>query len=317
MTKSMNFTQCVNAVRRYRDLFLKDPNVVGVGVGTKQRRGASTGDTCVVFLVARKLAPVDLPGQAALPASLDSGGGRQVPTDVVETGHFYQHENTERMRPAHPGGSCGVDSVPGGTFGGVVVDNVTGERMVLSNNHVLADNNRAPVGSPIVQPGTFDGGEVPQDTLARLERFVELVPEWRGTNRVDAALARPVAPEIISGEPLNGVPVPSSMYPAVGLLWGGSTARTLFSPVIDVLASLNARMPVDDAVLAPTLGLGVQKAGRTTERTVGEIQEVELTVKVYVPSLLGTAIFVNQFSTSPMSKPGDSGSVAVTEQPQG
>lgn len=314
---SKNFTQCVAAVRRYRDLFLKDPNVVGIGVGTKQRRGASTGETCVVFLVARKLAVADLPLQAALPATLDAGGGRAVTTDIVETGHFYQHENTARMRPAHPGGSCGVDSVAGGTFGAVVVDNVTGERMVLSNNHVLADNNRAPLGSPIVQPGTFDGGEVPGDTVARLERFVEILPEWRGNNRVDAALGKPVAQEIVSSEPLNGVPVPSSQYPAVGLLWGGSTERSLFSPMSDVLSSLNARMPVEGAMMTPRLALRIQKSGRTTERTVGVIQEIELTVKIYLPSLQGMAIFENQFSTSPMSKPGDSGSVAVTEERQG
>ncbi|MEW9551915.1 hypothetical protein [Nonomuraea sp. NPDC050783] len=64
---------------------------------------------------------------------------------------------------------------------------------VLSNNHVLADSNRAPVGSPIVQPGTFDGGVDPQDRISTLSRFIPLdltpaVPLANHNNLVDAAI---------------------------------------------------------------------------------------------------------------------------------
>ena len=60
------------------------------------------------------------------------------------------------------------------------------EAMILSNNHVLADENRGRQGDRILQPGRLDGGRPPRDVAARLSRFVRL--KQRG-NTVDAAVA--------------------------------------------------------------------------------------------------------------------------------
>ena len=67
--------------------------------------------------------------------------------------------------------SIGHFRVTAGTLGCVVRDRASGERLILSNNHVLANSNDAAPGDPIVQPGAADGGQVSQDAIAYLERF--------------------------------------------------------------------------------------------------------------------------------------------------
>src|SRR5205085_7941186 len=62
------------------------------------------------------------------------------------------------------------------------------------NNHVLADENRLPLSSPIVQPGPLDGG-TPGDAIAKLTRFIPL--KLTG-NRVDCAIAQVNKPSLVS-----------------------------------------------------------------------------------------------------------------------
>ncbi|MDR6935359.1 hypothetical protein [Luteibacter sp. 3190] len=59
-------------------------------------------------------------------------------------------------------------------------------RVLLSNNHVLARNNAAQLGDPIVQPATADGGSI-QYQVGALERFEPI--EVPGPNAIDAAIA--------------------------------------------------------------------------------------------------------------------------------
>ena len=88
-----------------------------------------------------------------------------------------------RLRPAPPGCSIGFKDpsnmfTMAGTFGGLVRDG--SGLYVLSNNHVLADENKLPIGSPIFQPGLLDGGNPATDQIASLTRFIPLVQ----TNKV-------------------------------------------------------------------------------------------------------------------------------------
>ncbi|MEZ4294093.1 MAG: hypothetical protein R3B70_03885 [Polyangiaceae bacterium] len=304
------------AVKMYSDRFLRDPNCWGVGVGAKMTAGADTGKLALVVLLARKRPKSAVPLGARLPETLDVGGGLLVPVDVVEAGPFFQHENTARIRPAQPGTSVGNVAITAGTFGAVVVDPTTGKEAILSNNHVLADNNRAAIGSDIVQPGPYDGGAAPKDVIAKLTRFVPIVPEREGNNKADVAIATAIDASALQNVPLNGVPRPSEQHPGVGLLWGGDGAtRSTFSPLKTALGEINARLPPGGATWDPAPGLDLQKSGRTTERTTGRIQEVHATLKVYIPELGGTVVFVDQFTTTLMSQGGDSGSVAVTLKP--
>lgn len=312
MASKVPFHLAARAARHpYTKALLKDPNVLGVAVGHKLTGGSNTGDLGVTVFVARKRSRNSLPSSAHLPEKLVVPGG-EVLTDVVEAaGPFYQHVNNSSVPPARPGTSIGEVSITAGTFGALVLNTKDGSPRILSNNHVLANNNQAPLGSPIVYPGPYDGGVAPANTIAKLSKFITIVPEAQGENFVDAALATPTDFSLIDNTPLDGVPAPSRAHPAVGLLWGGDgISQSFFSPIDTVLALLDVRFSSDEATAYPAIGMELEKTGRTTNKTQGKVTHVHATLKIGIQGI-GTAVFSDQFITTLMSQGGDSGSVAV------
>ncbi len=96
-----------------------------------------------------------------------------------------------KQRPLLIGASTGFVAkgfIMAGTLGCFVRSGSSNALYILSNNHVLADENRYPRGGSIVQPGTLDGGSATADRVATLTRFVRLVPGQ--PNFVDCAIAR-------------------------------------------------------------------------------------------------------------------------------
>src|SRR5262249_2694789 len=91
-----------------------------------------------------------------------------------------------KVRPLMIGSSIGHFAITAGTLGCFVTRPKTKAIGVLSNNHVLANENRAKKGDAILQPGKADGGKR-RDRVATLDRFV---PLKTGTHNVlDAAVA--------------------------------------------------------------------------------------------------------------------------------
>ncbi len=165
-----------------------DHNIIGVGVGRKFSQGKGTPDYAVRVYVRRKVPDAHL-GRHAVPKKIAG-----VVTDVVETGRFHALADSialarMRARPLCPGTSVGFVKTDGQLVAGTVTAIVqrNGTRFVLSNNHVLAFENRLPPGSDIIQPGTLDDGRDPADRVGTLADFVPLTAEG---NQVDAALAR-------------------------------------------------------------------------------------------------------------------------------
>jgi len=93
---------------------------------------------------------------------------------------------TAKWRPCPGGVSVAHYLVTAGTLATRVYDVATGRKLFLSNNHVLAATNRGRSGDPILQPGPYDKGKLPDDQLGVLERFIELKPP-PDTNLIDAA----------------------------------------------------------------------------------------------------------------------------------
>jgi hypothetical protein len=137
------------------------------------------------------------------------------------------------------GSSVAHHQVTAGTLGCFVRRGGNDEVLLLSNNHVLANENRAKIGDAILQPGTIDGGKQPNDIAATLSDFVKL--KQAGTNLVDAAVAR-VA---------KGVAARLSYLRGLGQLAGAANGV------------LHA-------------GVKVDKVGRTTGRTRGSVTAFEL-----------------------------------------
>ncbi len=296
-------TEVLQAKEFYKETLIAIPNVVGVGTGYKVRRGQRTDELCIVVLVQEKIPEAGLEASGLIPQEVDG-----IMTDVIQVGELRAFQApTDRWRPAPGGVSLGHYKVTAGTLGAVVRDEETGARLILSNNHVLANSNDATPGDPILQPGTADGGTVEADMIARLERFypIEFATEpadcpfatfvvkcgnalarvvgsrhrlqahqydRQATNLVDAAVALPVDDDVIMDEILG-----------IGVVSG-----------------------VTDA----TLGMSVRKSGRTTGLTTGEVTVLDATVNVSYGSNR-SARFEDQILTGSMSQGGDSGSLLV------
>jgi hypothetical protein len=264
-----------------------NPNVVGIGIAEKVVDGKPTGVMAVKFYVKTKFPAGAVTRATMLPKSIDG-----LPVDVEEAGTFRALAKRARrvvaaqatlpnprvrMRPARPGCSIGF-RVPGdqfvmaGTFGALVRTN---QRFyILSNNHVLADENRLPIASPIFQPALLDQGRIASDQIARLTRFITL--RANRYNRIDAALAEPLARNLVSSGVLHIGP-PKGNAPAA----------------IDMM---------------------VHKFGRTTSYTVGRVTSIDTDVVVEYDT--GEFTFENQIIITGtggrmFSDGGDSGSIIL------
>lgn len=207
-----------------------------------------------------------------------------IPVERVVTGLIVAgdiNNPASRERPAPNGFSIGHPDITAGTMGAIVrgADDVC---YALSNNHVLANSNDASIGDNALQPGPFDGGSDPADAIGTLADFEPI--SFSSDNQMDAAIA-----ELFDASTVTGS-TPTYAYGAPGT----STASA-------------------------SVGLNVQKFGRTTGHTTGTVEETNVTVSVcYVtrgPFMCeSAATFVDQFTITPgnFSDGGDSGSLIVT-----
>ena len=180
-----------------------------------------------------------------------------------------------RVRPLHPGISLGHIDITAGTLGAIVRSRVDDRPRLLSNNHVLADENRGDPGDQVLQPGAIDGGRADLDRVATLERFVELHTDR--TNFADAALA------LVD----DGVDV-DPMIPGLGHVTGLADVEQV---------------------------LDVAKVGRTTGLRRGRVTAIEVddVVVNFSAGLLrfDDQIEISGADGRPFSAGGDSGSLIV------
>lgn len=288
---------------RFKETILRKPNVVGVGTGFKEVRGRRTTELCVVALVRVKIPRAGLAEAELVPSRVEG-----IPTDVVEVGELRAEQaRTDRWRPAPGGISVGHFKVTAGTLGTTVQDRASGGRLILSNNHVLANSNEANVGDPVLQPGAIDGGSPNSDTLARLERFVEIQfnqqPPTCGIAKLVADLLNGLARLVGSRHRLRVIQEnPQAINRVDAAVAKPVNAADLLPEVLDIGEV--------HGTLVAALGMAVRKSGRTTGYTTGQINVIDTTVTVsYGESR--TARFEGQFVTTPMSQGGDSGSLLV------
>lgn len=234
-----------------------------------------------------------------LPRELDGVAVRLLPTGKIYAGLPPQAKGGTPGPPGGGGGGDGGSADPTGTFArpvpiGVSIGNVAtcsagtlgarvtkgGKVYILSNNHVLAEENEADIGSDIIQPGRYDTDpqcSIPADShIADLAEFVPI--SFSGNNTVDAAIASTTTGDVGTETFSGGYGEPSSTT--------GSA----------------------------TVNMAVQKCGRTTSCTTGTVSSIDATIDVQYSG--GVARFVNQVvisgSKGPFSKAGDSGSLIVT-----
>ena len=167
-----------------------------------------------------------------------------------------------------------------GTLGARVLKG--GNVYILSNNHVLARENEASTGERIMQPGNYDtsGCDSPDSlVIGHLSQFIPI--KFSGSNTVDAALASTTTADVGKATFTGGYGVPNSVTKAA------------------------------------TVGMLVQKCGRTTGCTHGTVSAINSSISVQYEA--GVATFTNQVVISSTSRrssfsdSGDSGSLIVTD----
>ena len=295
-------TQISEVKERHKESILAKPNVLGVGTGYKTQNGKQLGELCVIAMVSQKIPLAGLDPSQLVPVEVEG-----ISTDVIQVGFLRAHqERTDRWRPALGGVSLGHYKITAGTLGVVVRDRKTGTRMILSNNHVLANNNQGQPGDPILQPGAVDGGREEDDTFGTLDRFCpihfSLSPVACRTAEAYAGFGNVMAKLLGSKH-------------RVQAYWSDPQAT---NQVDAALAKPRNDMEVLDeileigaisGVLPVMLGMRVRKSGRTTGLTTGQITVLDATVTVDYGDR--SARFENQIVTTAMSQPGDSGSLLV------
>ncbi|MBV8519991.1 MAG: hypothetical protein JO197_21545 [Acidobacteria bacterium] len=257
-------------------------NIVAVGVGEKVTKGIATGVRAVKVFVRVKFASEVLSDDERIAPAING-----VPVDVEQIGtvRAFRAETQGvvmpnpriRRRPAQPGCSIGFiddELAMAGTFGALVKRGT--KLFILSNNHVLANENQLPAGAAIAEPGTLDHGRT-TDAIAKLAQFIELkLPPQM--NRVDAALAEVTKPDAVSRD----------------ILFIGAP-RTPAAARIDMI---------------------VQKFGRTTSYRAGRVISVATDVKVGYDIgelLFENQVIVQGLNGQAFSAAGDSGSL-ITER---
>jgi hypothetical protein len=280
--------RAMDAQERHSNALLQNPGIIGTAVGW-----AENEQTVVKVYI-------DFSASAAgLPTELDG-----IPVVVEQTGRVYalnvtceQRGNCDRTlvvqpnvgeqppnqrdwhpRPVPIGVSTGHIDVTAGTLACRVSNGC--HLYALSNAHVYANENAGIIGDNILQPGAYDGGINPDDTIGTLYAFVPIVMKRTPAtmNRVDAAIAAVTFQDVGTSTRTNGYGMPKA------------------------------------ETLDPAVGMDIMKYGRSSAQTYGYIDAINAIVNVSYTE--GTARFIGQIvikssGTGKFSIPGDSGSLVV------
>lgn len=193
-------------------------------------------------------------------------------TDILRIG---------RRRPVIGGISTGHYEFSTGTIACIVRDANTKEPMVLSNNHVFADEStnyiqKVHVGDGVIQPGRADGGGVfggsnTDDVIGNLSRWINFDED--GQNIADCAVAK-------------------LSVDAITAILGDYESQV----VVKGLKTI-------------TNGISVEKYGRTTGHTIGTIVDADFSC--YVGYSGKWILFVDQILVQMNIAGGDSGSLLM------
>ncbi len=338
-----HFAQLVSWLNAHADALLDDPtnNLIGIGIGKKSAGPLSDSSPfCITGFVEKKLPEKTvkargIPLFAAAAASVAGiGRPRDLPfeIDLVETGARFAAQPglkvPDSQRGLHGGMPPTLDlqkrfqvlraglgitnphraypqSLSVGTLGFFVVDD-QGRHYLVSNNHVIADENAGKKGDAIVQPGTLD---LTASEMSLMNTTAKLNAQLKIANLSAWIAIQFHGP---SGIPFNAVDCAAAELAAAGRDVT-EIARIGLGGNIRGVATPFAVDPVTGQVAGSTR---VYKAGRTTGWTEGDVTQLAVVTDVTYGA--GLARFRNQIgiqasadNTGPFSKPGDSGSGIV------
>ena len=167
-------SQLQQAYQKAFKAYIGRNNVTGIDVGYKYVGGKRTDNIVVRIHVREKIPATALETVEVFPQEIDG-----VTVDIIQA--IYEpaaavqeslFQRRIRQNTIQPGLSISHPNVSAGTLGTVVYDNISGRPCILSNWHVIVGSNNASPGDDIIQPGSLDGGRLPQDRVGQLERSI-------------------------------------------------------------------------------------------------------------------------------------------------
>jgi len=273
-----SYEAALSAQAQVTDEWLAKEGVVGTAVGVDGQGHA----VLKVYLTRPEIAlfptfvPVENGSVRVVPEV--TGEFRALPAEVDAADGDAVDPTKGFPRPVPIGVSTGHGKVTAGTIGART--RAGDQTYALSNNHIFAANNDGQAGDNLLQPGVVDGGKAPDDVIGTLHDF-EPIRFCRAmlcpANTMDAAVALTTSDDVGHETPDGGYGAPRA-----------STSEA-------------------------ELGMSVQKYGRTTGHTVGQVSGLNATIDVGYRD--GKARFEGQIVISGrgFSAGGDSGSLVVTK----
>jgi hypothetical protein len=284
------------------------PNVVGVGLGCKERKGAVTEEVAFRVYVRRKKPVSQLEKSALLPSAYHG-----VPTDVVNASSGAQTSSACEDKSKYSvlvggitimNGRRGSQGFGMGTLGFLAtIDGVDGPDNIalVSNRHVLGTNG-AVVGDTVYQPDV--DGTLPNNSIGKILKLQEIdnykytyPGETEKDYWIDCSTAQ-----------IN-ICISSCCHTNCGESFG-NWIQGLNVNGSDVIADVG-RAQKDDIVY---------KVGRTTRRTKGIVRKIDHVL----PGVLGIPDAQNLILIEPLepdcngilrfSDEGDSGAAIITDQ---
>lgn len=207
-------------------------NIVGVGYGVKISGQTIVDDLALRVYVRSKLPKSQIPTDEQVPPEIN---GKL--TDVIPV-----YDLSALARPVECGVSVGHFKITAGTLGCLVKKSAgdDDEIFILSNNHVLANENQASIGDNILEPGRLDGGT---DPIATLTDFEPIALDEK-SNFIDAAIAKiidnnDVKSAILTIGDVQQPPISPAMYQSVRK-HGRTTGHTV-GVIMDLAADIRVR----------------------------------------------------------------------------
>jgi hypothetical protein len=273
------FERVKEVQERHTDRLMAEAGVVGTAIGEGQ------GARPIVLVLVEHNAVANIPEQLegvpvralptgkiyALPKGGNSGNGKEKP----DGGKPELGPTSWWPRAVPIGVSTSHPTVTAGTLGCRVKDGL-GNVYALSNNHIYANQNRARIGDAVIQPGAYDGGASPTDSIGTLFDYEPIVFSTSANNVIDAAIALSTPELLGNATPSDGYGLPKSRAATV------------------------------------SLGAKVMKYGRATGQTSGMVKGTNVFVDVQYDAGY-VARFVDQIliGGGSFSAGGDSGSLVV------
>lgn len=229
--------EAVEVKDRHETSLLAKKNVIGVGVGPRNKRG----ETSVIVLVEKKEDIGALSEDDMIPTYIDG-----VRTDVLEIGEIKPMAGVhiERRRPVYGGTSAIWHKGTACTLGAIVYRD--GVAYALQNTHCANPHWKgAKIGDPIIQPSPNDGGKKTgnKDIIGYSSDYRELKLDGSTLNEFDSALVKlEVDSTKLYQEGLGGIKAEIAQVNVGDVVWkSGRTTGVQTSKVIakDVTVAVN------------------------------------------------------------------------------